>query len=56
MEKEVPEFLENFEFLWRLRYDTRRRITRLLNTFKFYLKERMFGAKLTNLHIKYLDK
>lgn len=36
-EKEVPKFLSKFEFLWRLRYDSFRRLKRLFNTFISYL-------------------
>ena len=36
-EKEVPQFLSNFEFLWRLQYESYRRIKRLLVTFAYYI-------------------
>jgi len=32
LEKEVPKKIENFEFLWRLRYETMKRIIRLFTT------------------------
>ena len=35
-EKEVPKFLENYEFLWRLRTDPIRRSKRLLETMVFF--------------------
>jgi glycosyltransferase involved in cell wall biosynthesis len=52
-EKEVPKFLYRFEFLWRLRYETRRRIWRLLISFVNYIKGRFFSKKLSNLKIIY---
>jgi glycosyltransferase involved in cell wall biosynthesis len=36
-ERAVPNFLKKIEFLWRLRYDTKRRVNRLLKTFYYYL-------------------
>lgn len=37
LEKEVPKFLSKYEYIWRLRYDTKRRIIRLISTFYSYL-------------------
>ena len=37
-EKEVPEILKNYEFLWRLKNDFFRRSKRILETFYYYLK------------------
>ena len=53
-EKPVPKSLINFEFFWRLRYETKRRIFRLLETLYFYLFDVFFSKKLKNLKIKYL--
>ncbi len=36
-EKEVPKIFSKFEFIWRLRYDTLRRLKRLFKTFYSYL-------------------
>ena len=36
-EKVVPKYLINFEFFWRLRYETKRRLLRLLSTFSQYI-------------------
>jgi hypothetical protein len=52
-EKVVPTFLYRFEFLWRLRYETRRRIWRLLISFVNYIKGQFFNKKLSNLKIIY---
>lgn len=51
-EKQVPISISNFEFLWRLRYDTTRRLIRLLTTFYYFLKGYFFTKKLKNLKIK----
>ena len=47
-EKPVPKFLydKNLEFLWRLRYDTLRRIKRLLITSFYFIKFYLFGYKI----------
>jgi len=52
-EKEVPKFLYSFEFLWRLRYETRRRILRLVTSFTYYVIGRFLNNKLNNLKIIY---
>ena len=52
-EKEVPKFLYPLEFLWRLRYETRRRILRLLTSFIYYIIGRFINNKINNLKIIY---
>ena len=52
-EKEVPKFLYPFEFLWRLRYETRRRILRLVTSYAYYVIGRFLNNKLNNLKIIY---
>ena len=37
-EKQVPNLLKNYEFLWRLRNDFFRRVKRIIETFFYYLK------------------
>ena len=44
-EKEVPKALYYFEFIWRLRYETFRRIKRLLITFYQYLSDTFYYKK-----------
>ena len=51
-EKQVPKFLENFEFLWRLKNDFFRRIFRLFESLYFYLK----GNYIYNLYNKTIFK
>lgn len=52
-EKEVPKILYRFEFIWRLRYETLRRITRILTTFSQYLIGKYITKKINNLKIIY---
>lgn len=54
-ETEVPNFLYNFEFLWRLRYETRRRILRLMITMYQFFIGKYFYKKLRNLNIKIIS-
>jgi glycosyltransferase involved in cell wall biosynthesis len=42
----VPAFMNYLEFLWRLRYETYRRIIRLFNTFKYFIYGKFFIHKL----------
>ena len=49
-EKEVPVFLNNFEFLWRLQYETWRRIKRLLVTFCNVLFDYIWSQKIKKLN------
>ena len=53
-EKQVPEILNSYEFLWRLRYETKRRFIRLLKTFYYYYLNNIFDNKTKNLKIKYI--
>jgi glycosyltransferase involved in cell wall biosynthesis len=50
-EKIVPEIFSNFEFLWRLRYETHRRALRLLSTFYYYIQGRYLGNDIKNIRI-----
>lgn len=54
-EKIVPDIISNFEFLWRLRYETTRRAARLLSTFYYYIKGRYLGNDIKNIRIDVLD-
>ena len=42
-EKQVPNILKNYEFLWRLRNDFFRRSKRIVETFFYYLKGKYFN-------------
>ena len=53
-EKAVPKYLLNFEFFWRLRYETKRRIVRLLVTFFDYIFDILFIGKVKDLKIKFI--
>jgi glycosyltransferase involved in cell wall biosynthesis len=52
-EKKVPKILYRFEFLWRLRYDTLRRIIRIITTYYQYLIGKFITKKINNLKIIY---
>jgi hypothetical protein len=54
-EKQVPNIISNFEFLWRLRYDTIRRLNRLIVTFYYFIKGYYFTKKLSNLKINLIS-
>jgi len=51
-EKPVPKALINYEFVWRLRYETRRRLIRLIQTFFNVAFDRIFFKKIVNIKIK----
>lgn len=55
-EKEVPKSLLYFEFLWRLRYETFRRIKRLLITFYQYMSDIFIFNRLKNIEINIIDR
>lgn len=52
IEKPVPKILNNFEFLWRLRYETRRRITRLIQTLYYFTYGSIVTNKIKKLNVK----
>ena len=55
LEKEVPKLFYAFEFLWRLKYETLRRTSRLIVTFLNYIIGKYFKKKLNNISIKILN-
>jgi len=54
-EKEVPKLFINYEFLWRLKTDTIRRLLRLTETFFYYLVGRFILKKYLNTSFKKID-
>ena len=54
-EKVVPKILENFEFLWRLRTDTLRRLKRLYVSFYNFTKGKYFSKKFEDIKVKIID-
>ena len=52
VERQVPDIFFNIEFIWRLRYETKRRLKRLMITFLQYLKGKYIIRKLNNITIK----
>jgi exopolysaccharide biosynthesis WecB/TagA/CpsF family protein len=55
IEKPVPNIFYNLEFLWRLRYETNRRLKRLLITMYYYSLGKFLNKRLTNLNIKIIN-
>jgi glycosyltransferase involved in cell wall biosynthesis len=51
-EREVPLFLNNFEFLWRLQYEPLRRIKRLFSTFFTVLLDYIWSRKIKKLNVQ----
>ena len=54
-EKVVPKILENFEFLWRLRTETVRRIKRLSISFFNFIKGKYFSKKFNEIKVRIID-
>ncbi len=54
-EKEVPNLLKNYEFLWRLRNDFLRRSKRIVETFFYYLKGRYINKAFHNTRFIKID-
>lgn len=52
IEKKVPKYLYQYEFIWRLRYETKRRLSRLILTLLNYSRGKYFQGKLRNINIK----
>ena len=52
-EQEVPKILYNFEFLWRLQFETKRRLKRIILSLIYYTYGKYIKQKLTNLKIVY---
>jgi hypothetical protein len=50
-EKEVPKFLKSFEFMWRLKYETSRRIRRLIESFFYFIAGRFIIKNLREIEI-----
>jgi glycosyltransferase involved in cell wall biosynthesis len=53
LERKVPDNYINFEFLWRLRYETRRRFIRLFKTCYYVVKDFITYRKIIKLKIFY---
>ena len=55
-EKAVPKQLYLFEFIWRLRYETLRRLKRLILTFFYFYKGLYYSRKFNNLSYQIITK
>ena len=53
-EKIVPDTIKNIEFIWRLRYEPIRRLSRLINTFFSVVLDSLSKRKIISLKIKNL--
>jgi glycosyltransferase involved in cell wall biosynthesis len=51
-EREVPTLIKNFEFLWRLRYETYRRLVRLVETFLHYINGRFIKRNIQEIEFE----
>jgi exopolysaccharide biosynthesis WecB/TagA/CpsF family protein len=51
-EKEVPKLLSNFEFAWRLQYETKRRLNRLLLTLIYVITDYLWSKKIKRLNVQ----
>ena len=54
-EKVVPPILENFEFVWRLRTETFRRIQRLYVSFFNFIKGKYFSKKFDEIKVTIIE-
>jgi glycosyltransferase involved in cell wall biosynthesis len=50
----VPELFQKYEFIWRLRYETLRRLNRLIRTFYYYIKGKFINRIYDNKTFKIL--
>jgi len=54
-EKPVPAYFSNYEYIWRLRYETIRRTKRLLSTFFWYLKGKYLSNDLKKINVDVIE-
>jgi glycosyltransferase involved in cell wall biosynthesis len=55
VETEVPRILYNYEFLWRLRYETFRRLKRLIHSLFHFVAGKYYNKNLNNLTAKLIS-
>jgi len=55
IEDVVPDSLYQLEFIWRLKYETRRRFIRLITTFTNYLMGKYIYKNFKELKIKIIN-
>jgi UDP-N-acetyl-D-mannosaminuronic acid transferase (WecB/TagA/CpsF family) len=51
-EKEVPKLLNNLEFIWRLQYETLRRLKRLLATLCHVIFDYLWSQKIKRINVE----
>ena len=54
-EAQVPNSIKNYEFLWRLKTDTTRRVLRILETCYYFLKAKFITGKFLHTSFKKVD-
>ena len=54
-EQKVPNFLSNYEFIWRLRTDTFRRVKRLIESLYYYVKGNMINKIYKKIPFREID-
>jgi glycosyltransferase involved in cell wall biosynthesis len=55
LEKSAPPLFDKIEFIWRLQYDTKRRLKRLIKTYAYYIVGRFFLKTFHNRNYKILS-
>lgn len=51
----VPKIFSNFEFIWRLRYESTRRILRLMSTFYYYVMGKFITMCIRDIRFDVID-
>lgn len=51
-ERKVPEIFSSLEFLWRLRYETTRRLIRLFKTYSYYVTDKFTLNRINQIKIR----
>ena len=54
-ETKVPKFIENYEFIWRLKNDTLRRLKRLIQTFYYFFMGKYFEKIYNKIIFKIIE-
>ena len=55
-DKHVPDYLSNFEYIWRLRTDTLRRSKRLIKNYLYFYTRKIFSDIYTKVSFSFVDK
>jgi len=55
-DRHVPDYLTNFEYIWRLRTDTVRRSKRLIRNYLYFYIKKIFSNIYTKVSFSFIDK